>query len=155
MGARIHPSWPVQPGLATDHGRARDGPVQSRKLSLSSKEGLKTALDAVMAKYEPELPGVAYGVTSADGVLYACCRGHTDRRGRNAQEDLLTFLANVRRPMDEMQPVALGRGVEGAGATDAADGRVAGSAPWLGTGRTEYCIDAKMGVAVSSEGCCG
>lgn len=45
--------------------------AQPLKLSLQKKEALHAALDAVLEKWAPQLPGAAFGVTTAEGTIYA------------------------------------------------------------------------------------
>lgn len=45
--------------------------AQPLKIHLQKKEKLHDALDAVLQKWAPHLPGVSFGVTTAEGAIYA------------------------------------------------------------------------------------
>lgn len=60
---------------ATPHSTPAER-AQPLKLSMQKKEALAAALDGVMAKWAPQLPGVAFGVTTAEGQVYASYAGN-------------------------------------------------------------------------------
>lgn len=45
--------------------------AQPLKVNLQKKEKLQAALDAVLEKWAPKLPGIAFGVTTGEGAIYA------------------------------------------------------------------------------------
>lgn len=81
---------------------AKGDRAQPLKVNLQKKEKLKAALDEVMEKWAPHLPGVAFGITTGEGPIYAGYAGErvygdpeSGQVGEDTSESSLVSLALI------------------------------------------------------------